>query len=62
MILLALPVILSIVLSMFPLFGTDGQVWLLDLHRYSAVLLVMAILVHTYLTIIHRMGPEKNRR
>ena len=61
-ILLALPVILSIVLSMFPLFGTDGQVWLLDLHRYGAVLLVMAILVHTYLTIIHGMGPEKNRR
>lgn len=61
-ILLALPVILSIVLSMFPLFGTDGQEWLLGLHRYSAVLLVMAVLVHTYLTLLHAAGSERNRR
>lgn len=60
-ILLALPVILSIVLSMFPLFGTEGQVWLLDLHRYSAVLLVMAVLVHTYLTIFPGVGSASSR-
>ncbi len=62
-ILLALPVILSTVLSMFPLFGTDGQEWLLDVHRYSAVLLVMAILVHTYYhTIFRGVGSETGRR
>lgn len=61
-ILLALPVILSTVLSMFPLFGTDGQEWLLDVHRYSALLLVMAVLVHTYLTIFHGVGSKRNRR
>jgi len=50
-ILLALPVILSIVLSMFPLFGTDGQEFLLQLHRYSVLLLALVAIVHTYLII-----------
>ncbi len=50
-VLLALPVILSIVLSMFPLFGTDGQKFLLQLHRYSALLLALVVIVHTYLII-----------
>ena len=50
-ILLALPLILSIVLSMFTLFGTDGQEFLLQLHRYSALLLVLVAIVHTYLII-----------
>jgi len=48
---LALPVILSAVLSMFPLFGTRGQEFLLDTHRYSALLLALIIIVHTYLII-----------
>ena len=54
-ILLALPVILSIVLSMFPLFGTDGQEFLLNLHRYSTLLLALAVIVHTYLIIRTQM-------
>jgi cytochrome b subunit of formate dehydrogenase len=54
-ILLALPVILSIILSMFPFFGTDGQEFLLNLHRYSALLLVLAAIVHTYLVIRTRI-------
>jgi len=48
---LALPLILSIVSSMFPLFGTDGQKLLLELHRYSALLFAMAAIVHIYLVI-----------
>jgi len=48
---LALPVILSIVLSMFALFGTKGQEFLLDTHRYSALLLALIVIVHTYLII-----------
>ncbi len=56
-ILLALPVILTAVLGMFPLFGTPGQVWLLNAHRASAMLLVMATLVDTYLAALrHRRG------
>jgi len=54
-ILLALPVILSIGLSMFPLFGTDGQEFLLNLHRYSTLLLALAAIVHTYLIIRTQM-------
>jgi len=48
---LALPVILSIVLSMFPLFGTKGQDFLLNMHRYSTLLLALIAIVHTYLII-----------
>jgi len=40
-VLVSLPVILSILLSMYPLFGTHGQEVLLYLHEYSALLLVL---------------------
>jgi cytochrome b subunit of formate dehydrogenase len=52
---LALPVILSIVLSMFPLFGTKGQEFLLNMHRYSTLLLALVVIMHTYLIIRGRM-------
>ncbi len=52
---LALPVILSIVLSMFVFFGTDAQEFLLNLHRYSALVLALVIIVHTYLIIRNEM-------
>jgi len=55
-ILLALPVILSIVLGMLPLFGTDGQEFLLNLHRYSTLLLAAAAMLHTYLIIRTQMA------
>ncbi len=48
---LALPLILSIVSSMFPFFGTHCQELLLDAHRYSALLLALAVIVHTYLMV-----------
>lgn len=54
-ILMALPVILSIVLSMFRFFGTAGQEFLINLHRYSALVLAVVIIVHTYLVIRTRM-------
>lgn len=53
---LALPLILSIILSMFPLFGTEGQKFLLQLHRYSALLLALAAILHTYLLIRTQMN------
>jgi len=54
-VLLALPLILSAVSSMFPLFGTHGQELLLDVHRYSALLLALVAIVHTYLVIRTQM-------
>jgi len=49
---LALPLILSPVLSMFPLFGTHWQELLAQLHRYTALLLALVIIVHTYLMVL----------
>jgi len=52
MILLSLPVILSIALSMLPLFGTAGQKFLYHLHRYSTLLLVMNGALFGYLSMM----------
>jgi formate dehydrogenase gamma subunit len=54
-IILALPLILSIVSSMFPFFGTHCQELLLDVHRYTALVLALAAIVHTYLMIRTQM-------
>jgi len=54
-VILALPLILSIILSMFPLFGTDVQIFLLLTHRYCALLFALVIAVHTYLLVLARM-------
>jgi len=48
---LALPLALSIVLSMFPIFGTHWQELLLGIHRYTAVLFFLAAIIHIYLMI-----------
>jgi cytochrome b subunit of formate dehydrogenase len=48
---LALPLILSIVLSMFPLFGTHWQEVLLSMHRYTALIFAMVAILHTYFII-----------
>jgi len=48
----SVPAILSIILSMFPYFGTDGQITMLNIHRYS-VLILMVIIV-TYLDVVIR--------
>jgi len=47
--LLALPLIASILLGMYPLFGTHGQEALLQLHGYSALLLVLAVVARLYI-------------
>jgi cytochrome b subunit of formate dehydrogenase len=52
---LTLPVILSIVLGMFPIFGTEGQQFLLNLHRYSTLALTLTAIVHIYLIIRTQM-------
>jgi thiosulfate reductase cytochrome b subunit len=48
---LVIPVILSIVLSMFNFFGTTAQELLLQVHRYGALFLALIVIVHTYLII-----------
>jgi cytochrome b subunit of formate dehydrogenase len=48
---LALPLGLSIVLSMFPLFGTHGQELLLGAHRGIALIFAPVAILHTILLI-----------
>jgi len=56
--LLALPLILSIVISMFHLLGTDWQGITLALHRWIALVFVIVAIIHTYLAIRLRMACE----
>jgi len=51
----ALPLILSIILSMFDFFGTYWQELLLDIHRYTALVFAIAVILHTYLMIRAKM-------
>lgn len=52
---LAIVLIASIVASMFPLFGTDGQEFCFQLHRYSALAFVAAGVLNAYsLGLINR--------
>ena len=37
----AIPAIISILLSMYPLFGTSGQIMLLNVHKFSVLVLVI---------------------
>jgi cytochrome b subunit of formate dehydrogenase len=55
-VLVALLVILSIVLGMLLPFGTGGQEFLLNLHRYSALLLAAVAILHMYLIIRTQMA------
>ncbi|OQA00814.1 MAG: hypothetical protein BWY71_00613 [Planctomycetes bacterium ADurb.Bin412] len=49
--LLALPVMLSSVLSMFNLFGTTGQFFLYHAHQYTTIALAVLVVIHTLLTL-----------
>jgi cytochrome b subunit of formate dehydrogenase len=55
-IILALPLILSIVLSMLPLFGTHWQDFALAAHGWTALVFAVAVLIHTYLAVRVRLG------
>lgn len=46
----------TMLLSMLPLFGTDGQHCLLDIHRYSGLVAVVAIIFHFYSIMLQRFG------
>jgi hypothetical protein len=51
MVLLSLPTALSMVLSMFPLFGAEGQETLLWIHRCSALGFLTAAMFETYFAV-----------
>jgi len=53
---MSLPVILSAVVSMFPLFGTHGQDVLLQIHRYCTLLLSLFAIIYLYLAALIEMN------
>ncbi len=53
---LTLVLTLSMVASMFPIFSGHGMEILLQIHRYSALLLVVVMLMHAYATLMVRRG------
>lgn len=55
---LALPLILSIVVSMYPLLGTRWQYATLELHRWSSLAFVIAAMIHTYLAVRLRTAHQ----
>jgi len=55
---LALPLILSIVISMFPLLGTDWQHHTAAIHRWTGLAFAVIAILHTYLAIRLRMTRE----
>lgn len=42
----SIPAMLSIILGMFPIFGTDGQVTLLEIHRYSVLIITIMVILY----------------
>lgn len=51
-----LVVVLTMLLSMLPVFGTDGLHALLDIHRYAGLLAVVAVVIHFYCVLLQRIG------
>jgi hypothetical protein len=52
---LSLPLVLSSVMSMFPIFGTYGQELLFEVHRSTALVFTLVVLVHAYASVRHRV-------
>lgn len=55
--LVSIPAMVSIILGMFPIFGTDGQNTLLEIHRYSV--LIIGILVILYVGLNSNSSKQK---
>jgi hypothetical protein len=49
---------MSMLLSMLPLFGTEGLGDLLDLHRYSGLIVVIALVFHLVGVVLQRLGKR----
>jgi len=54
--LLSLPMILSAIMGTFPLFGTCWQGYLLQIHRYSTLLLSLFAIIYLYLAALTEMN------
>jgi len=53
---MSLPVVLSAVVGIFTIFGTQGQEVLLQIHRYSTLLLSLFAIIYLYLAALTEMN------
>ena len=53
-----LVVTMTMLLSMLPLYGTDGLRYLLDIHRWSGLVVVVAAIFHFYSVVRRRIGKK----
>lgn len=51
---LILPAMLSIILMLYPLFGTDGLEFLADVHRWSVLLLTICVIFVQYYRVLEK--------
>jgi hypothetical protein len=51
-----LAVSLTMLISMLPVYGTDGMNNLLDVHRYSGLVAVVAMILSVYGVVLQRLG------
>lgn len=51
-----LVVTMTMLIGMLPIFGSDGFHVLLDIHRYSGLIVVLAVVLHFYAVTVHRIG------
>jgi formate dehydrogenase subunit gamma len=58
--LLGLVLIVTMTLSMMPIFGQDGLAVLLVVHRYAALLMLMTLVMHTYCSLLARRGAWRS--
>lgn len=56
----SVPVIISIILSMFPIFSTSGMHYLTDLHRYSVLIFTISFVINIFYSIILRIQDKNN--
>ena len=52
-----LAVCLTMLLSMLPIFGTEGMEVLLDIHRFTGMLAVVALVLHLYCVLLQLRSP-----
>ncbi len=53
-----LVVTMTMLISMLPIFGSDGLLKLLDIHRYSGLVVVIAMILHLYGVVAGRLGSR----
>jgi len=59
--LFSIPAMLSIILGMFPIFGTEGQINLLEIHRYSVLIISVLVIFHIGLLSVNNRQIIKSK-